>query len=110
HDNERFIFLSFEGRASSVAIRHQGTGAVTRDVAPVGLGDYFSWAVRDGRNLILTIQSNYYYLDGDKAVLPAGRVTSCPGIGVGSRLLVSKDGRRVTTFVGTHVVVRNLDN
>ena len=38
----------------------------------VPLGDYFSWAMRDGKNLILTIQSNYYYLDGDYGVMPAG--------------------------------------
>ena len=72
------------------------------------LGDYFSWAMRDGRNLILTIQSNYYYLDGDKAVLPAGRVVPCDGIGVGDRPLISKDGRRITTFVRGSVVVRGL--
>ena len=79
-----------------------------RNVAPSGLGDYFSWAVRDGRNLILTIASNYYYLDGDKAVLPAGRVPPCPGIGVGDRPLISKDGRRITTFVRGAVVIRGL--
>jgi hypothetical protein len=110
HDNERIIYLSFGAGPSSVSIRHQKTGEITRGVAPAGLGDYFSWAVRDGRNLILTIQSNYYYLDGDKAVLPAGRVASCPGIGVGERPLISKDGRRITTFVRNNVVVRNLDN
>ena len=49
---------------------------LVRNVAPTGLGDYFSWAVRDGRNLILTIASNYYYLEGDQAVLPAGRVST----------------------------------
>jgi len=108
NDNDRLIFLSQAGRRSSVTIRHQATGAVTRDVAPVGLGDYFSWSVRDGRDLILTIAGNYYELDGDQAVLPAGRVTSCPGIGTGSRPLISKDGRRITTFVRGHVVVRGL--
>src|SRR5262245_9831035 len=110
HDNERFIFLSFAGGPHSVAIRHHPGGAITRDVAPVALGDYFSWAVRDGRNMILTIQNNYYFLDGDKAVLPAGRVTSCPGIGAGARPLVSRDGRRVRTFVGTTVYVRDIDD
>src|SRR5262245_58701733 len=42
HDNERFIFLSFAGGPHNVAIRHQASGAMTRDVAPVALGDYFS--------------------------------------------------------------------
>jgi len=83
---------------------------VVRNVAPGDLGDYYSWAVRDGRNLILTIQDNFYYLDGDKAVLPASRIPPCPGIGVGARPLISKDGRRVTTFVGTTVYVRDLND
>jgi hypothetical protein len=64
--------------------------------------------MRDNRNLILTIQSNYYYLDGDRAVLPAGRVPPCDGIGVGERPLISKDGRRISTFVRGTVVVRGL--
>ena len=108
-DGERIIFLAQGGR-SSVTIRHHQDGALVRDVAPVGLGDYFSWAQRDGRNLILTIQSNYYYLDGDKAVLPHARVTPCPDIGVGDRPLISKDGRRISTFVRGAVVIRGIDN
>ena len=105
-DGARMIYLSSEG-GSSVAIRH-GTGAITRGVAPVGLGDYFSWGFRDGRHLILTIDSRYYYLDGDKGVMPAGRVQPCDGIGVGERPLLSRDGRRITTFVRGTIVVRNL--
>jgi hypothetical protein len=108
NDSERMIFLSFANGRSSVAIRNLKTGGVTRDVAPVSLGDYFSWSVRDGKNLILTIQNNFYELDGDRAVLPAGRVTNCPGIGTGSRPLISKDGRRISTFVKGHVVLRGL--
>ena len=108
NDNERMIFLSFAPGRSGVTMWHQRTGAVTRNVAPQGLGDYFSWSVRDGTNLILTIQSNFYELDGDQAVLPAGRVTTCPEIGRGDRPLISKDGRRITTFVRGHVVVRGL--
>lgn len=108
NDNDRMIFLSFANGGSNVAIRNQKTGVVTHNVAPVSLGDYFSWSVRDGKNTILTIQSNFYELDGDRAVLPAGRVTNCPGIGVGARPLISKDGRRITTFVRGTVVVRGL--
>lgn len=107
NDDERMIFLSFAGSRSDVVIRHED-GRITRAVAPVMLGDYFSWSVRDGKNVILTIQSNFYELDGDRGVLPAGRVTSCPGIGVGARPLISKDGRRISTFVGKTVVVRGL--
>jgi hypothetical protein len=104
-DGGRMIFLAMPG---GVTIRHQQSGELVRDIAPNGLGDYFSWAVRDGRNLILTINSNYYYLDGDRAVLPAGRVVPCEGIGIGERPLISKDGRRITTFVRGAVVVRGL--
>ena len=105
NDGKRMIFLS---NRSGVTIWHQDTGEIARNIAPGNLGDYFSWAVRDGRNLILTISSNYYYLDGDQAVLPHGRPPSCPGIGVGDRPLISKDGRRMTTFVRGAVVVRSL--
>lgn len=109
NDDERMIFLSFATPPSStVAIRNLKSGKVTRDSSLVQFGDYFSWSVRDGKNLIVTIASNYYYLDGDKAVLPAGHVPSCPGIGEGERPLVSKDGRRITTFVRGNVVVRGL--
>jgi hypothetical protein len=108
NDNERMIFLSYARGSSSVAMHNLKTGTVTRNVAPVSLGDYFSWSVRDGKNLILTIQNNFYELDGDRAILPAGRVTNCPGIGTGSRPLISKDGRRISTFVKGHVVVRGL--
>ena len=76
-DGERMIFLAQSGAGGGVTIRHHPGGDIVRNVAPVSLGDYFSWAMRDGKNLILTIQSSYYYLDGDKAILPAGRVVAC---------------------------------
>ena len=107
-DGQRMIYLSQTGGGGGVTIRHTGSGALTRNVAPVSLGDYFSWAQRDGKELILTIQSNYYYLDGDRGVMPAGRVVSCEGIGIGERPLISKDGRRITTFVRGTVVIRNV--
>jgi hypothetical protein len=108
NDGRRMIYRSMPGTGDSVAIRHEETGAVARRIAPVNLGDYYSWAVRDGKDLILTILSNYYYLDGDQGVMPSARVTSCPGIGVGERPLISKDGRRITTFVRGNIVVRDL--
>jgi len=107
NDGRRMIYLSQTG-APNVTIRHHDSGELARSVAPMQLGDYFSWAVRDGRNLILTIAGNYYYLDGDRGVMPAGRVPACPGIGTGERPLISKDGRRITTFVRGTVVVRDL--
>src|SRR5262249_7980403 len=54
NDGARMIFLSMSNTGSNVSMRHQDTGEITRGVAPVPLGDYFSWAVRDGKNLILT--------------------------------------------------------
>lgn len=106
-DGRRMIYLSQTG-GTNVTIRHHDTGELVRNIAPTNLGDYFSWGVRDGRNLILTIGSNYYYLDGDKGVMPAGRVASCEGYGRGDRPLLSRDGMRITTFIGGNVVVRNL--
>jgi hypothetical protein len=105
-DGKRFIYSGDDG----VTIRHSDTGAMATRVAPGGLGDYYSWASRDGRDLILTIESHYYYLDGDKAVLPYGTVKSCDKIGTGERPLISKDGKRITTFVKGNIVVRGLDN
>jgi hypothetical protein len=94
--------------AGSVTIRHHDTGRLTRTVAPLELGDYYSWGVRDGRNLILTILGNYFYLEGDRGVMPPHRVPSCAGMGRGERPLLSKDGRRISTFVRGHLVIRDL--
>ncbi len=105
-DGKRIIYSSQE--TGGVSIRDNESGAITRNVAPARLGDYYSWAVRDGRDLILTIQSWYYYLNGNIASLPAEQVVSCPGIGMGERPLISKDGRRISTFVRGNVVVRGL--
>jgi hypothetical protein len=107
NDGSRMIYSSAAG-AGGVSIRHHPGGSIARRVAPAELGDYYSWAVRDGRNLIVTILSNFYYLEGDRAVMPHGRVPACPRIGTGERPLVSHDGRRITTFVRGTVVVRNL--
>ncbi len=101
-DDERIIYSG-----QGVSIWHRRTGEISRNVAPGGLGDYSSWAVHDGRNLILTIMGNYYSLDGDKGVMPAGKVPRCPEIGAGDRPLISKDGLRITTFVRGNVIVRN---
>ena len=100
------IYSSAAG-AGGVSIRHHPEGPIARQVAPAELGDYYSWAVRDGRNLIVTILSNFYYLDGDRAVMPHGRY-GMPHDRHGRAPLVSHDGRRITTFVRGTVVVRNL--
>jgi hypothetical protein len=105
-DGTRMIYSSQTMR--DVSIRYHPSGKLVRNVAPSGLGDYYSWAVRDGKDLILTINSNYYYLDGDKAVIPHSSVPPCPGIGVGERPMISHDGKLITTFVRGTVVVRSL--
>lgn len=106
-DGRRMIYQSFQDTPTTVRIRHHDTGAIARDVAPPALGDYYSWGVRDGRDLILTILGKYYYLDGDRA-LPHASVQPCEGIGVGERPLLSRDGRRISVFVRGTLVVRNL--
>ena len=105
-DGTRIIYSGSDG----VTVRQVETGAkvVSREAA--NLGDYYSWATRDGRDLILTIESHYYYLDRNQPQLPPAKVSSCAPIGTGERPLISKDGRRITTFVKGNVVVRGLDN
>ena len=109
-DGKRFIYLDVSGDHPQVNIERVGDGAVRRDVAPASLGDYFSWGVKDDRDLIMTISGNYYFLNDARAVLPAASLASCPGIGRGVRPLISKDGTKVTVFVRSHVVIRNVDN
>ena len=105
-DGRRVIYSGSQG----VTVWNLESAASSYAPEASSLGDYFSWAVRDGKDLILTIQSNYYYLNGDKPVLPHSKVPSCNKIGTGERPLISKDGRRITTFVKGDLVVRGLDN
>jgi hypothetical protein len=105
-DGKRVIYSGSQG----VTIQNVENSEATYTPEASPLGDYFSWAVRDGKDLILTIQSNYYYLNGNKPMLPSTKVPSCEKIGVGERPLISKDGRRITTFVKGNLVVRGLDN
>jgi hypothetical protein len=107
NDGRRMIYRSQAGN-SNLTIRHHDTGRLTRAIAPIDLGDYYSWGQRDGRNLILTILGNYFYLDGDRGVMPHARVPPCPGMDVSERPLISKDGRRITTFIRGSLVIRSL--
>jgi|SoiMethySBSTD1v2_1073268.scaffolds.fasta_scaffold00155_41 hypothetical protein len=108
NDGTRMIYSGGGDGTPSVSIRRHPDGEIARNVAPLGLGDYYSWAVRDGRDLILTILGNYFYLQGDRGVMPASRVPECPGIGRAERPLISHDGKRISTFVRGTVVIRNL--
>ena len=106
-DGTRIIYAGDGG----VTVRNIETGEAVLNPEAGRLGDYFSWADRDGKDLILTIQSNYYYLDRNRAVLPPSKVSTCSAInGTGDRPLISRDGRRITTFVKGNVTVRGLDN
>jgi hypothetical protein len=106
-DGSRIIYSGGGG----VTVRNIETGETVTSPAAGRLGDYFSWADRDGADLILTIQSNYYYLDNNRADLPHAKVSTCSAIGgTGDRPLISRDGRRITTFVRGNVTVRGLDN
>jgi len=106
NDGGRLIYSGADG----VTIWNVDTGASVSSPEASGLGDYYSWAVRDGKDLILTIQSNYYYLADGKPALPHTKVKSCDRIGVGERPLISHDGTRITTFFKGNLVVRGLDN
>ena len=110
NDGTRMIYTGVVDGAPNVTIRHHPRGDITRNAAPATLGDYYSWATKEGRDVILTILGNYFFLDGDRGQMPHSRVPACPGIGVGSRPLVSHDGRRISAFVRGTVVVRNLED
>ncbi|MDB4913415.1 MAG: hypothetical protein JWM95_1059 [Gemmatimonadetes bacterium] len=111
NDGMQMIYQSFrDARKPVVAIWNAVTGDVSRDVAPVRLGDYYSWGMHAGGNRILTIAGYYYSLNGTHAELPASRIGPCPGIGTGERPLLSRNGRRITAFVNGSIVVRNIDD
>ena len=107
NDGTRVIYSGLGG----VTIRNVVTNASTAYPEAANLGDYYSWSVRDGKDLIMTIQSNYYYLGNDGPVLPHTKVTTCEAIGgAGERPLISHDGKHISTFVKGILVVRALDN
>jgi hypothetical protein len=108
NDGKRLIYRDMSSAAGDVAIRDFSNGAVYQHVGPVSLGDYYSWAVRDGRDVILTILGNYYYLDGNRGVMPSSHVPPCAGIGSGERPLISKDGKRISAFSHGDVIIRDL--
>ncbi|MEX1256294.1 MAG: hypothetical protein WEG36_01630, partial [Gemmatimonadota bacterium] len=106
-EGDRVIYRSGMPGAG-VSILHMNTGFVSRRIGPESLGDYPSWGLLDGRDVILTIDGEYYFRRGDIAEADALPMEACPDIGVGDRPLLSKDGTRVSVFVNGSVVVRNL--
>src|SRR6476659_977444 len=106
NDGTRVIYSGMGG----VVIRNVATNASNAYADAASLGDYFSWSQRDGKDLIMTIQSNYYYLGKDGPVLPHTKVTTCDAIGgAGERPLISHDGKHISTFVKGILVVRALE-
>src|SRR6476620_5727898 len=87
NDGTRVIYSGMGG----VTIRNVATNVATAYPEASGLGDYYSWSVRDGKEMIMTIQSNDYYLGKEGPVLPHTKVTTCDGIGTGERPLISHD-------------------
>lgn len=106
-DGGRLIYKSLAAAQPQVSIWNKETGAVVRGIVPVALGDYYSWAQKDGQDLILTVRGAYFVLDGQRA-LPPDSIPRCPGIGMGDRPLISKDGRHVSVFSRGTIHVRNL--
>ena len=106
NDGTRVIYSGNGG----VVIRNVATSASNAYPEAAQLGDYFSWSVRDGKDMVMTIASNYYYVTKDGPVLPHTHVTTCEGMGTGERPLISHDGKRISTFVKGILVVRALDN
>jgi hypothetical protein len=107
-NGERFVYENREQNQAHVNIHNVVTGQTVHDIVPPSVGDYYSWGVRNGKELILTITSHYFYLVGDMAQRPVALVGPCDGIGVGARPLLSHDGTQITTFVRGTIVVRDL--
>jgi len=111
-DGRRLIYLSTARVPRSVSIVTLATGDVLRDVAPIDLGDYYSWGRQRTRDVILTIRGNFFTLSpgGGGAHLPAQAMPECPTLGPTVRPLLSKDATLVSAFAGGSLIVRNLLN
>lgn len=109
-DGEHVIFLSQTSPdETAVCIWNRKDGSVTRNIAPPTLGDYFTWGQSEGRNVILTQENHYYYLENGKAVRPYRTVPAFPPLGAGEQPMISKDGKRITTFYRGTILIRGLD-
>ena len=109
-DGGELVFLDRSTPNDSVSILDITTGRVRREVAPPELGDYFSWGIDGGRNVIATNAGNYYFIENGTAVLPESRIVPCGDAGGATGPFISKDGRRVSAFEGRTIIVRNRDD
>jgi hypothetical protein len=107
-DGTKLIFVS-NIDPKNLAIYDMATHSVTRNVAPRDLGDYPSWGKVDGRDVVVTINGNYYFLNNGKAETPYRELSACQELGgSGDRPLISKATGRLTVFSKGVVAVRNL--
>lgn len=107
-DGKKFIFVSTLSASPSVTIVTLPAFSVSRDVAPADLGGYLSWGRDNGRDVIVTIKGNYYFLNGNRISGRPLRVPQCRDGASGERPLVSRDGKRITAFLDTTLIVRNI--
>lgn len=109
-NGEHLIFLSLTSLDDlDVCIWNRKDGTVKRGVAPPSLGHYFTWGQAEGRDLILTMDNHYYFLENGKAVRPYRSVPAFPPLGAGEQPMLSKDGKLITTFYKGTVLIRGLD-
>jgi thiol-disulfide isomerase/thioredoxin len=110
-DGAHLIYLSVgESGDQVVCTWHRADGTVTRNVAPQELGHYFSWAKREGRDLVLTQDNFYYFLEEGRAQKPYRTVPAFPPLGAGTQPMINRDGTRIATFYRGTVLVRGLDD
>lgn len=109
-DGTRLIYLYVpENSEPMVRIWNRKDGSVVRDAAPENLGHYFSWGRSGGKDVILTQDNNYYYLEGNLAQRPYLTVPVFPPFEAGAQPMISKDGKRLATFYRGTLLVRSLD-
>lgn len=109
-DGKRLIYRAVKGDRQTVVVRDIGAERAIEDVAPVELGDYYSWGKRDASDMVLTVRGHYFFLDRlGRGIMPANTMRHCPELGPAERPLISKDGKLVTAFVYGTVVVRPID-
>ena len=107
-DARHLVYKARATHGEHANIWHRDTGQILTDIMPVSLGDYYSWGEKDGTSTLVTIDGWFVNLHKTVAVSSPSRVPRCPDIGRGARPLVSRDGRRISVFVGAELVLRNL--
>ena len=109
-DGTKLIYLNRSGE-SDVRIWSKDGGSEVTSVADRGLGDYFSWGSRDGRDMIMTIRGSYYFLGPDHRATEISEMQPCPELSENPRPFLSRDGQKATVFTDDGLIaVRNVDD